>query len=71
MVTRDDPYVGIDLDDCRNPETGEIAAWAQEIIDRFDSYTEVSPTGTGVRILIRTATGLLPGDERRSAQGVH
>ena len=26
------PYVGIDLDKCRNPETGEIEPWALEII---------------------------------------
>src|SRR5215212_796783 len=46
-----DPYVGIDLDDCRNPETGEIAAWAQRIISRVqEGYVEISPSGTGVHI---------------------
>ena len=49
----DDPYAGVDLDDCRNPETGEIAAWAQPIIDTFGSYTEVSPSGKGVKIIVR------------------
>jgi putative DNA primase/helicase len=29
-----DPFVGIDLDKCRNPETGEISEWAQKIISR-------------------------------------
>jgi putative DNA primase/helicase len=48
-----DDYVGLDLDDCRDPETGEIALWAQEIIDGMDSYTEVSPSGTGVKIWVR------------------
>jgi hypothetical protein len=49
-----DGIVGIDLDDCRDPETGAIVPMAQTIIDRFDSYTESSPSGTGVRILLRS-----------------
>lgn len=40
-----------DIDDCRDPETGKIAAWAQEIIDEAASYAEVTPSGTGVRVL--------------------
>src|SRR5215218_9880430 len=27
-----DEFVGIDVDKCRNPETGEIEEWAREII---------------------------------------
>jgi hypothetical protein len=41
---------GIDLDTCRNPETGEMTPWAQEILDKFPSYTEISPSQTGVKI---------------------
>jgi primase-polymerase (primpol)-like protein len=41
---------GVDLDTCRDPNTGVIEPWAQKIINRFASYTEVSPTGTGVKI---------------------
>ena len=48
-----DPYCGIDLDHCRDPETGEMAYWAQQIVDALDSYTEVSPSGRGVHILLR------------------
>ena len=48
-----DPFVGIDLDDCRNPETGGIAAWAQKIIARVEEgYIEISPSGTGVHIIV-------------------
>jgi hypothetical protein len=54
--------IGVDLDHCRNVETGEIAPWAQEIIDRLNSYTEVSPSGEGVRIFLR---GRLPKDGRK------
>ena len=53
VFTKDDPYCGIDLDGCRDPSTGEIAPWAQEIINLMSSYTEVSPSGTGVHILVR------------------
>lgn len=45
---------GVDLDACRDPSTGEIAPWAQRIVDMFATYTEVSPSGTGVKIF---ATG--------------
>jgi predicted P-loop ATPase len=44
---------GIDLDGCRNPETGEIQPWAQEIITDFGSYAEVSPSSTGVKIFAK------------------
>lgn len=43
-------FGGIDLDTCRNTETGEITPWAQEIVDRLDCYTEISPSGTGLKI---------------------
>ena len=58
QVTSDDPFVGIDLDDCRNPESGEIEPWAAEIIERLASYTEVSPSETGIRLFLK---GKLPG----------
>jgi hypothetical protein len=41
---------GIDLDTCRNPQTEEIDEWALAVIRRFASYTEVSPSGTGVKV---------------------
>jgi len=48
-----DPFVGIDLDDCRNPESGEISSWAEEIISSVkEGYVEVSPSGTGVHIVV-------------------
>jgi putative DNA primase/helicase len=47
-----DPYTGIDLDDCVD-ENGEIALWALEIVRYFDSYTELSATGSGLHIIVR------------------
>jgi Protein of unknown function (DUF3987) len=47
----------IDLDHCRDPETGVIDAWAQVIVDRApQAYVEVTVSGCGLRI-IGTATG--------------
>lgn len=61
IVFTGDGLGGIDLDDCRDKETGYLDAWAQEIVDRFDSYTEVSPSGTGVKIFVEGAPESLPG----------
>jgi putative DNA primase/helicase len=54
MFCSADPFVGIDLDKCRNPETGMIAEWAREIIDSItDKYVEASPSARGVHIITR------------------
>jgi len=53
VFTADDPYVGIDLDDCRDPDSGAVDRWALEVVDRVDSYTEISPSGTGLKIWCR------------------
>jgi hypothetical protein len=50
VFARDGGVFGIDLDGCRNPETGELANWATEILSDFNTYAEVSPSGTGVKI---------------------
>jgi putative DNA primase/helicase len=56
VFSDDDPYCGIDLDNCRNAETGDVAPWAQEILDRAgDGYIEISPSGTGIHIITRGA----------------
>lgn len=53
VLTEHDPYFLIDLDKCRDPETGEIEAWAFAIVDRFATYTEVSLSGTGLHLIGR------------------
>jgi putative DNA primase/helicase len=58
------PFTGIDLDRCRNQETGEIDPWALEIIRTLDSYTEISPSGTGIRIFV-TAGDDFPSVNRK------
>lgn len=53
MFSESDPFCGIDLDGCRNPETGEVSPWAREVILEFASYAEVSPSMTGIKIFCR------------------
>lgn len=62
VFTNDDPFVGVDLDDCRIPETGTTADWAEDIMDQLDSYTEISPSGTGFHVLLK---GALPEGRNR------
>lgn len=58
-----DDIMGIDLDNARDPETGEPLEWAQPIIDHFwGTYMEVSPSGKGFKIFTR---GKMPGDGGR------
>jgi hypothetical protein len=49
----DDDVAGIDLDDCRDPITGELNATALETLERFEGYAEVSPSGTGLKLFTR------------------
>lgn len=46
---------GIDLDSCLDPGTGQLEPWAAEVLARFPSYAEVSPSGTGVKVFFRYA----------------
>jgi putative DNA primase/helicase len=52
----------IDLDGCRDPRTGAIEPWAAEIVARFATFTEVSPSGRGVHII---GLGRKPGPRCR------
>ena len=47
-------FSAIDIDNCRNLETGILTEMANDIIDYCGSYTEISPSGTGIRIIIKT-----------------
>src|SRR5215208_1775226 len=69
VFSKDDPFCGVDLDGCLNPETGEIEGWAQEIIEELDSYTEVSPSGSGIHVLVRGE--LPPGRNRKGCIEVY
>jgi putative DNA primase/helicase len=53
VFSADDPFCGIDFDACRQPDTGEVAAWARDWIKKLDSYSEVSPSKTGIKVWVK------------------
>lgn len=59
-------FCGIDLDDCIG-EDGVISDGALAIIARFGSYSEISPSGRGVKIFIR---GIKPEGARSKVRTV-
>ena len=52
VFTSDDPFMGIDLDNCFD-EDGNLREWAVEIMERFPTYAEVSPSGNGIKLFAR------------------
>lgn len=69
VFTDGNGLTGIDLDDHRDPKTGELDEFAKPIVARLASYTESSQSGTGVHIIAR---GVIPSDKGRrdGKQGV-
>lgn len=55
VFSREDKYIGIDIDNC--VVDGKPNTFANEIIETLDSYTEFSPSGNGLHIIVR---GSLP-----------
>ncbi|MEK4675931.1 phage/plasmid primase, P4 family [Bacillus sp. FSL K6-2944] len=51
VFSRQDNYIGIDIDKC--VVDGKTNDFAMEIIDTLDSYTEFSPSGKGIHIIIK------------------
>jgi putative DNA primase/helicase len=56
--------IGVDLDKVRDPRTGALTAAGEAIVRTLDSYTELSPSGTGVHVLVR---GVLPDNVKHKA----
>lgn len=61
VLTAADPFVGIDLDSVVDPENGAIAPLAARAIRRLDTYTEASPSGTGIHLILDGSLEGLPG----------
>ncbi len=59
VFSADDPFTGIDLDN--SLERGELKPWARLLVERFGTYTEISPSGKGVKLWAR---GSLPPGSR-------
>lgn len=69
IFTNDDIYIGIDLDSVIN-EQGEISTLAQKIIELCDSYTEISPSGTGIRIIVKVSNEVVIDNRNDSFSGI-
>jgi putative DNA primase/helicase len=65
VFTRDSGLVGIDLDKCRDPETGETEEWAKAILNELSSYTELSQSGRGWHAIVK---GSLPAGGNRKGR---
>lgn len=67
-----DPFLIIDFDDVRDPETGAMHVRAEKFIEHADSYADVSTSETGAHIMgrgqlpehVRTIQDALDGDSR-------
>jgi hypothetical protein len=59
-----DPFAGIDLDHAIGPDRN-LTPEAAQFVALLDSYTEVSPSGTGLRIFVRAT--LPPGGRKKGA----
>lgn len=68
VFTEQDDYFGIDIDDEAKVSPQHMAsrqAFVSQILENVNTYTEVSPSGTGLHLI---AKGKLPVDGRRSTQ---
>lgn len=54
VFSPDDPFCGIDFDHALS-ETGEIAGWAQDWIKQLGGYQEISPSGKGIKAIVRAS----------------
>ena len=50
---------GVDLDTCRDAD-GNFLPWALAVVQRFGTYGEVSPSGTGAKLFFLYAVADLP-----------
>jgi hypothetical protein len=65
VLSDSDPYCGIDIDDCLD-ELGDLV-WGQDVVEMFDTYTEISPSGRGVKLFLR---GKKPPEARSRIKGL-
>lgn len=73
VLTKDDPFIALDFDNCRCPALDDLNSEIScgldmvlpdiaEHIRKLNSYTEVSPSGKGIRVFL---VGKLPVDGKR------
>ena len=65
VLTAEDPYAMADLDHCLD-SAGNVEAWAGEVVDQLRSYTEITPSGEGLRVIVKAT---LPQGGRKRGMG--
>lgn len=63
VFTESDPFVGVDFDHCITD--GQLNPWVKQQLEKLESYTELSPSGTGLHVICR---GKLPGKAVKTGQ---
>ncbi len=53
VLNKAEGFIVIDLDHARDVKTGVIEPWARSIINDFDTYTELSYSGSGFHLVCR------------------
>jgi hypothetical protein len=53
VPSKEDPFCFLDLDHIVDPETGKFKAWVARIVETLDSFAYITPSGKGLRIVIR------------------
>jgi putative DNA primase/helicase len=48
-----DGWAGVDLDEAIDPADSTLKPWAAEIVNRLSTYTDVSPSKTGVKMIAK------------------
>ena len=66
VFTTADPYTGVDLDHCRT-NGSDLEGRAAEIVKHLNSYTEWSPSGEGIHLLVKAS---LPERSGRRTAGI-
>ena len=59
-------FIGVDFDHCI--ENGQLAHWVAEWVERFNSYTEISPSGTGIHIICMGTLNGKPSRKRKEVE---
>lgn len=58
--------IGVDFDHCI--ENGQLAPWVAKWVERFNSYTEISPSGTGIHIICIGTLNGKPSKKRKEVE---
>jgi hypothetical protein len=64
VVSAADPYCGVDFDVCIDVLSGDLDSSAAAEIALLDSYSEISPSGLGVRVFLRGSLSGRTGRKR-------